>query len=386
MYLASASGIVLQVLRRHGHGGINWRYEMLRRTFALPMIAFVLSIFISIDAAAVLTQRTFVSNTGSDSNPCTLALPCRSFAPAILQTLPSGEVVALDSAGYGPVTITQSVSIIAPPGVYAGMSVFPTEDGVTIAAGAGDKVVLRGLTINGQGGNRGIVVTSGGEVHIEGCTVANLGLHGIEINGGGRIHIRSTIVRSNGWDGLFLASGTTVVEVLDSQFARNIGNGILVNAGKLDAKRIAADDNAFGGVLLSNPSAGTPAVVTLADSVISGNVQSGASAQTNTGGSTARMAVIRTTSARNGIAGFGAVSTGGTIYLSVSDSAAVENVNGLVATGTGATAIVTRSTFAGNSSFDINQSSSAVLLTSGNNTLSGTGSNVNGTFSANPLF
>ena len=55
------------------------------------------------------------------------------------------------------------------------------QDGVTVAAGAGDKVTLRGLTINGQGGNRGIVVTSGAEVHIEQCVVTNLVADGIRI-------------------------------------------------------------------------------------------------------------------------------------------------------------------------------------------------------------
>ena len=36
---------------------------------------------------------------------------------------PAEQVIVLDSAGYGPVTITQAVSIIAPAGVYAGVSV-----------------------------------------------------------------------------------------------------------------------------------------------------------------------------------------------------------------------------------------------------------------------
>ena len=60
--------------------------------------------------AEALAQRTFVSSTGVDSHPCNLAQPCRSFASAIAQTDIGGEVIVLDSAGYGPVTITQSVS------------------------------------------------------------------------------------------------------------------------------------------------------------------------------------------------------------------------------------------------------------------------------------
>ena len=75
------------------------------------------------DAAAAI-QRTFVSGSGLDSNACSLAAPCRGFAAALAQTLPGGEVVVLDSAGYGPVTISQAVTLVAPSGVYAGISVF----------------------------------------------------------------------------------------------------------------------------------------------------------------------------------------------------------------------------------------------------------------------
>ena len=70
-------------------------------------------------SASATSQRTFVSHSGLDTNPCSVDSPCRSFAAAITQTNPSGEVVAVDSAGYGPVTISQSVTIVAPLGVHA---------------------------------------------------------------------------------------------------------------------------------------------------------------------------------------------------------------------------------------------------------------------------
>jgi hypothetical protein len=64
-------------------------------------------------------------------------------------TAANGEIVVLDSGGYGRVTIDKSVSIVAPPGIYAGISVFAGQDGVTIFT-PGITVVLRGLTINGR--------------------------------------------------------------------------------------------------------------------------------------------------------------------------------------------------------------------------------------------
>src|SRR5437588_3023774 len=109
-----------------------------------------------VSIASGSAQRSFVSaNHGNDANPCTATLPCRNFAAAITQTAAGGEVIALDSGGYGPVNIGSSISLIAPPGVYAGITAF-SGDAITIAAGASDVVTLRGLTLNGLGGHNGV--------------------------------------------------------------------------------------------------------------------------------------------------------------------------------------------------------------------------------------
>jgi len=98
-------------------------------------------------AAPQPQARTFVSaKTGSDSANCSRTSPCRTFNRAISLTSPGGEVVALDSGGYGAVTISQAVTLEAPDGVYAGMTV-SAGDGITVAAGASDVIVLRGLTV-----------------------------------------------------------------------------------------------------------------------------------------------------------------------------------------------------------------------------------------------
>src|SRR5512134_3009705 len=81
---------------------------------------------------AFAVQRTFVASYGQDTNPCTLASPCRTFTQAMLNTDTNGEVLVLDSAGYGAFTITKSVSVIAPDGVYAGVSVFPGQHGIVV--------------------------------------------------------------------------------------------------------------------------------------------------------------------------------------------------------------------------------------------------------------
>src|SRR5260370_29751704 len=97
--------------------------------------------------------RTFVASTGSDGNPCSRFAPCRTFQSALNAVAVGGEVVALDSAGFGSnLTINKSVAITASPGVFAGIVVF-TGHGIDINAAGSDTVILRGLTINSQGGN-----------------------------------------------------------------------------------------------------------------------------------------------------------------------------------------------------------------------------------------
>jgi hypothetical protein len=163
-------------------------------------------------AAAWAGQRAFVSSGGNDvanlAAGCPIAQPCRSFAAAISQATVGGEVIVLDSAGYGPVTITKSISIVAPPGIYAGISVF-SGHGVTVGA-AGIKVKLAGLTINGQGGADGIHFGQGDLLIVERCTVRNMSGYGIYAAGQRRATITETHVESNGLDGIYAATGAEV--------------------------------------------------------------------------------------------------------------------------------------------------------------------------------
>ena len=216
-----------------------------RHALAMSVLLFAAAVSNEAGAAA---QRTFVASTGNDANPCSLAKPCRGFAAAVGMTNPGGEVIVLDSAGYGPVTITQSVSIVAPLGVYAGISVFAPDSGDS------DKIMLRGLSITGQGGLHGIVVNSAAEVHVENCIVTNMTGTGIFIlvTAGSAIEILNTSVQSNGEAGLWVSGGAPSIHLVDSQFALNgyvplLGGpkpGINLNAGTLNAQRIVAYGNA----------------------------------------------------------------------------------------------------------------------------------------------
>jgi hypothetical protein len=170
----------LDPLRRQAREG-NMKKTPLRAGLVALGACVVLS-------AAQAAQRTFVSTGGNDANACSLVAPCRGFAKAITVTDPGGELVVLDSGGYGFVTVNKNVTILSPAGVYAGISVFAAQDGVTVTAPA-TKVVLRGLTINGQGGNHGIRVQAG-EVHVEATVISGAAGSGDGIGAGARQRVQ----------------------------------------------------------------------------------------------------------------------------------------------------------------------------------------------------
>ena len=94
--------------------------------------------------------RSFVSPTGSDSNNCSLAAPCRFLQAALAQTNPGGEIAILGTAGYNngaTVTINKAISIVNPGAFEAGIIVPSGGVGIIINAGVNDIISLRGLTI-----------------------------------------------------------------------------------------------------------------------------------------------------------------------------------------------------------------------------------------------
>jgi hypothetical protein len=71
----------------------------------------------------------------------------------------------LEPAGYGPVTITKSISIVN-DGVGTAAIGVESGNAITINAGANDSVHLRGLTIDGLGrAANGIQFNSGESRH-----------------------------------------------------------------------------------------------------------------------------------------------------------------------------------------------------------------------------
>ncbi len=154
--------------------------------------------------------------------------------------LPDGEVIALDSAGYGPFRITQPVTVTAPPGIYAGIRC--TGSGIIVNAGPGDTVVLRGLTLNGLGGAYGIDYRSADTLVVDRVKTAGFAEAGIHAatSGNASLFIRNSEFRGtnqigspyNHFGGHFepvLPSvGVLQVDIAESRFVGNGFVGILL--------------------------------------------------------------------------------------------------------------------------------------------------------------
>jgi hypothetical protein len=196
-------------------------------------------------AAVPSQQRTFVSGTGNDANACTRTAPCRNFQRAIDETLTGGEVIVLDSAGYGPVNITRGIQLISPAGVYAGITAF---SGAAIAVNvpAAEKVVLRGLTLNGLGGDYGVYVTSVGRLYLQQLVVKGFASAGIYVRTDAtpdaRFVVEDSVFHDNNV-GVWCEFGAGTRGTVDGVRLENNGNGLW----SFDACRVTVRDSVATG-------------------------------------------------------------------------------------------------------------------------------------------
>lgn len=184
--------------------------------------------------------RSFVSVSGLDTNPCTRPEPCRTFGQAIALTAEKGEVVALDSGGYGPFVVTKSITVIAPEGIHAAIA--PTSGAaivvdVNVAAAA---TVLRGLYLNGQGATTGISFERGATLYVENCVISNFQGYAIDAFNSftSRLIVTGSVIRLN-HNGVQIRSTAVgrVSALFDStHFSRNAFVGLKVLGGLVEGR------------------------------------------------------------------------------------------------------------------------------------------------------
>jgi hypothetical protein len=193
--------------------------------------------------------RTWVSGVGDDANPCSRTAPCKTWAGAIAKTTAGGEIDALDPGGFGAVTLTKSITLDGGGGQVASILVSGT-NGINVAAGASDVVIIKNLRFQGLLGNgtgqagtpgiNAISYTSGAEVIVDRCEIYGFGTSGINVSLAttGFLEVNNTQFFNNpvGIQAT-TTSGAAVVQVYNSNFVdTNVsgsvsGGGVLAKSG-----------------------------------------------------------------------------------------------------------------------------------------------------------
>src|SRR5215204_4731190 len=252
--------------------------EMRITKTTVMMLGLLLTCLTFISTARGDGIRSYISPSGSDNRPCSRNQPCRTFDAALAKTDAAGEIIALETGAYDPTTITKSITLAAAPG--ADVAIRATAgNAVTVNAGTGDTVVLRGLRLGGPGksvvGTNGVLVDITSpicciSVHLENVIVTDFE-EGVQMNlgVGARLLVSDSVFRSNKTGinfsvggaeangasiertrferndiGLLAPSGNSI-SVSNSTVAGN-GTGIQTDGGKVDLFESVITKNATG--------------------------------------------------------------------------------------------------------------------------------------------
>jgi hypothetical protein len=206
-------------------------------------------------ASSAQATRTWVSGVGDDMNPCSRTAPCKTFAGAFSKTATKGEINCLDSAGFGAVAITRSMTIKCPH-VLGGVLSSGTNGVVVNAPNA--RVTLVGLDIYGAGtGLNGIRVLDARSVKIRDVELYGFTRNGIDIQ-----PQPGTLVR---------------VAVDDSQIHDNLGNAVLATSASTGQARVSVRES-----IIDDNTCGLTAAQFGADSTLNYSVRCGTNAPNGT--------------------------------------------------------------------------------------------------------
>jgi hypothetical protein len=217
---------------------------MRRLSSMLAAAGMLLAPLSSANATQIL--RTWVSSNGLDSNPCTRAAPCLTFAGALTNTLDGGAVNCVDSGSYvdpaAGLTIAKGVEIDC-RGVYALAEITGTTGIViNVADPVNQSVTIRGLVVNGRTGTgrantAGIKISAARTVAINSVFVEQFNLQGIidvrSLQASGNLNISNSSFAGNNGPGIVSAMTTNGFSsnlFLDDSFSGFNSYGIAMGA------------------------------------------------------------------------------------------------------------------------------------------------------------
>jgi len=274
----------------------------------------VIALAFTAPVAFALNNRSAVSVNGVDTNPCTPASPCRSFSFAITQTNPGGEIIALDTAGYGPFVIDRVITVSGAPGMHAAITT-TTGDGIQVNVGTStnDRVTIRNLVLIGAGGTNGINQLAASQLRVIGCLIRGYSANGIfqQADSGSLSVDRTDILDNTAATGVSAIGGLTIaLTVVNNSLIE--GNNVGVHAGS--NSRVVVANSTITGSLRGVESVSTTGSALLSSLVLENNViahnTTGIFATASGGNNVARVTISQNVVAFNT---FGVSTTGGAV-------------------------------------------------------------------------
>jgi hypothetical protein len=238
------------------------------------------SLLLSAASLNATSTHTWVGANGNDANSGTATSPYADFATAVANTAAGGTVSVMGPGDYGPVTITQSITI---DGTGGGSINFAGDgEGIYISAGANANIVLRNLSVDGGGtGSDAIFIASSGttnviNVVIDGCLLSGFAQIGVGLGSESPMYVtvRNTTIQG-GTLGVrtFQASPTTTVfdhVTLDHVAIQGATSaGVFTRNGNLDIMNSSISGNVGAGVV--GIEADTSATVNVQSTLVTSN-------------------------------------------------------------------------------------------------------------------
>jgi hypothetical protein len=232
---------------------MQYRRAIMKTSRALALVTTVILALCAIPANAQPYSRTFVSGLGNNTSTCgARTTPCASFQNALGNTSAGGEIDCLDPGEFGPVTISQSVSIIC-DGVSNGGILQPSATGIAVYvynAPSTAVIYLSGLDLEGMDtGGIGVDIISGSTVYV----------------------VHSTIRGFPGGAGVWVHSTNTTRAVIKDSIIVNNNEGVAADGQSGAANAAVIVNSLIDGNTVYAAGANNGSTVALVQSVLSGS-------------------------------------------------------------------------------------------------------------------
>jgi len=235
--------------------------------------------------ASAQATRTWISGVGDDGSACSYTAPCKTWAGAYAKTAVGGEIDALNSGGFGTLTIGHAITIDGGAGNLAS-TLSGALTAFVINAASTDRVIIRNIEINGaSGGLGGIRINTAKSVTIQNVSIfafSGASARGIDAQctSACRVTVINSKVDNNAGIGMvFQGTVASVVnaDVVNSSSTNNGSHGIFAaNGANVTLTGVVASDNAISGLVAD----GTATTVSISRSTFANNAGPGVQAGT----------------------------------------------------------------------------------------------------------